>query len=468
MKLAKLNPFRGLDHPVRVWAWGMFDLANQSFTLLINTLLFAIFFKEVVVNDEAKGDFLWSLMVAISLFAVVLLGPVLGVLADYKAWKKQFLVGFGIACVALTCGLALVPSGAGTGWALAIAMLIYIPANICYNIGENFLASFLPEVANRKNMGRVSATGWTMGYVGALLLLILTALLMKFAIPDGSDNWRPLFVFAGLWFAVMALPTVLLLKEQARPQTLPEGETVVTMTVRRLRSTVTHALAYRDLTVFLSAFFIYGFGVQAIIFFAAVIAKDDFGFENAQLVIFMLVSTLCAGCGAIGTAFFQDKLGHKKTVWTWLGVWTVVAVSLALLAYARSVNPEFPVWPLWISTGLLGAALGGIGASTRATVGYFTPAHRTGEFFNLWGLTYKLAGAIGVLIFGIVRSTLGSVPSLIALGLFFVTGAVILIFVNETRGGRIAEEAEAAFSPDKPVDPENPEVPITESGPPNL
>ncbi len=458
MKLAKLNPFRGLDDPVRVWAWGMFDLANQSFTLLINTLLFALFFKKVVVTDPGRSDFLWSLTVAISLFAVVLLGPVLGVLADYKAWKKEFLVGFGIACVALTCGLALVPSGASTGWALAIAMLIYIPANISYNIGENFLASFLPEVANRKNMGRVSATGWTMGYVGALMLLVITALLMKFVIPNGTENWRPLFVFAGLWFAVMALPTVILLKEKARPQTLPAGETVVTMTVRRLRSSVRHALAFRDLTAFLGAFFIYGFGVQAIIFFAGIIAQDDFGFEDAQLVIFMLVSTICAGCGAIGTAFFQDRLGHKRTVWTWLGIWTLVAVTLALLAYARAVNPEFPVWPLWIVTGLIGASLGGIGASTRATVGYFTPAHRTGEFFNLWGLTYKLAGAIGVLIFGIVRSTLGSVPSLIALGLFFVGGALILLLVNEERGGRIADDAEAAFSPDKPVDPEKPAI----------
>src|SRR5690554_4066116 len=82
VKLTTLNPFRGLDEPVRVWAWGMFDLANQSFTLLINTLLFALFFKRVVVTDPDRGDFLWSLTVAISLFVVVLLGPVLGVLAD--------------------------------------------------------------------------------------------------------------------------------------------------------------------------------------------------------------------------------------------------------------------------------------------------------------------------------------------------------------------------------------------------
>lgn len=447
VKLARLNPFRGLDNPVRVWAWGMFDLANQSFTLLINTLLFAIFFKEIVVNNEQTDDFLWSLMVAISLFAVVLLGPVLGVLADYKAWKKEFLVWFGIACVALTCGLALVPSGASTGWALAIAMLIYIPANIAYNVGENFLASFLPEVAKRSNMGRVSATGWTMGYVGALLLLIITALLMKFVIPPGPENWRPLFVFAGLWFLVMALPTVLLLKEKAKARPLPEDRSVLSLTFAQLKTTVTHALAFRDLTAFLSAFFIYGFGVQAIIFFAGVIAKDDFGFDDTKLVIFMLVSTLCAGGGAISTACFQDRVGHRRTVWFWLGMWTAVALSLAALAWARASNPDFPVWPLWIVTGMIGASLGGIGASTRATVGFFTPAHRTGEFFNLWGLTYKLAGAIGVLIFGAVRSTLGSVPSLLALAVFFIVGAVILVFVNEKRGSETADRAEREFDP---------------------
>ena len=190
-----LNPLRGVRDPRTVWAWGMFDLANQSFTLLINTLLFSLFFREVVVADGAIDDTLWSVTVAISLGIVVIVSPVLGALADARGLKKEILMVLGVACAALTCGLALVPGG-GTTRAIAIAMALYIPANVAYQLGENFLASFLPEIATRENIGRVSGFGWSMGYLGALVLLGLTfAIMSLFGIADDKTMWRPLFVF---------------------------------------------------------------------------------------------------------------------------------------------------------------------------------------------------------------------------------------------------------------------------------
>ena len=87
-----LNPFRGLDNPKTVCAWGLYDLANQSFTLLINTLLFSIYFKEVVVGVDSKGDSLWGLTFSGSMLLVVLASPLLGAVADCRGWRKNFLV----------------------------------------------------------------------------------------------------------------------------------------------------------------------------------------------------------------------------------------------------------------------------------------------------------------------------------------------------------------------------------------
>ncbi len=421
----------------------MFDLANQSFTLLINTLLFAIFFKEVVVADERIDDTLWSAMIAASLALVVIASPVAGAIADARAIKKPILLGLGVACVALTCSLALIPDAHGAAWGIALAMALYIPANFCYQLGENFLASFLPEIATRERMGRISGLGWAMGYTGALILLALTGAWMSFANMQGPADWRPLFIFAGLWFLLVMIPTALYLPERAHPDPRLAGQNVFIEAARRLSETLQHARRFRHLARFFLAFLVYGFGVQVVIFFSSPIAKE-FGIEGAKLVLFLLQLTVVAGITAIATSAFQDRLGHKRTVRFFLIVWTINALGLAAMAnYAQAHGAAaLPQWPIWIIGNGMGIGLGGIGTASRALVGAFTPAHRTAEFFGLWGVTYKLAGCIGVLSFGVAKDTLGSTAALLLLAGFFITGFLILTTVSQTEGVAAAKREE--------------------------
>jgi UMF1 family MFS transporter len=435
-----VNPFKGLDNPREVWAWGMFDLANQSFTLLINTLLFPLFFRAVVVNDPKRDDAMWSVTVAISLAIVVLLSPIAGAIADFRAWKKAMLLGTGAVCVVLTCSLALIPSDA-----ILIAMLLYIPANVAYQLGENFLASFLPEVANRRNMGRVSGIGWSMGYAGALLILMFTTVLMLVFGLKGTSSWRPFFVLAGVWFLLMAIPTALYLPERARSQALPQGENLLTVGFSRLRKTIGEATQFRHLTRFFIAFLVYGFGVQVVVFFSSPIA-EDFGFRDIQLVIFVLQLTVVAGVTAAVTSAFQDRVGHKRTILIFLVIWFVNAASLAVMSWWASGraggSASMPQWPIWLIGNGLGIGLGGIGTASRSMVGACTPSHRTAEFFGLWGLVYKLAGCLGVLSFGVIKDGLGSTAALTLLASFFVVGGAILLFVSQAEGERAAEACE--------------------------
>ncbi len=451
MLLRRLNPFAGLEHPRRVWAWGMFDLANQSFTLLINTLLFGVFFREVVAGRATgqDGDFLWGLTVAISLAVVVVTGPVIGALADCYVWKKKLLVAFGVMCVALTACLAATPTGDAGLLALAVAMAIYIPANVAYNVGENLLAAFIPELARRENVARVSAIGWTMGYLGALSLLVISgAMVAAFGWGD-PEQWRPLFVFAAGWFALMAVPTVLFLPDGGTPQQLPAARTVVGAGFKRVADSIRHAADYRDLATFLCAFFVYGFGVQAVIFFAGIIAKSDFGFETGALIGFTGVITVTAGVGAVTTGVIQDRLGHRNTIGLFLLLWVATALGLAMttLALDRHVAGggaagEFSRWPIWVIGNLIGLGLGGIGSASRAMVGFFTPRHRTAEIYGLWGLAYKSAGAIGAVGFGGLREAFGAVAALLALAAVFAVGGAGVTLVNERRGSARASEAE--------------------------
>ena len=420
----------------------MYDLANQSFTLLIITLLFGPYFKNIVVGDETRGDSLWSIIAATSLALTVIASPILGAIADHRRTKKKYLLGAGVVCSLLTCGLAL--TGTGTVW---LAALLFIPANIAYNLGSNFMASFLPTLATQRNMGRVSAIGWSMGYIGALLLLGITLGVMILFDRQAKEGWQPFFVFAGLWYAINMLPSALVLREPEGDSAPVEGGTLAGAAFRRLAHTARRATHFKQLFRFLVAFLVSSFGVQAMIKFAAVLA-EDFGIKETGLVVFITQLTVTAVITAIATARFQDRIGARATVVIYNIVWLVSC--LALFGVTIAWPHDKPQWVFWVIGNGIGIGLGGIGTASRAMVGRFSPRARTAEFFGLWGLTYTLAGAIGVLAFGQVKAWVGAwwaglelfgdsnTPALALLAAFFVAGLLLVLRVNETAGVRAA------------------------------
>ncbi len=470
----KLNPFAGLEKPRDVFAWGLYDLANQSFTLIIITLLFSVYVQQVVtprpmlteaqaeairevqagdavpsdelalvIEEQARADRTgarnWSLLHGGSLLIVVVVSPILGALGDARGWRKQLLMGTGVVCAVLTCALGFVGPGM-----ILLAAAIYIPANVSYQVGENFLGSFLPDVSTPRTMGRVSATGWTMGYVGALVLLVITlGAMLAFDWRD-PIAWTPFFVFSGVWFLVGIIPAQVVLKnDEPVPGAGKRG--IIPESFGRLAETVRHAGEYREVVRFLLAFLVYGFGVQVIVGFASIIA-GDFGFRDTELVLFVGQLTIVAGLTAALTAKFQDRLGAKNTVLAFLVVWLVSSGCLVAL---KVIWPQGgPQWPVWLVGNGLGIGLGGIGTASRTMLARFTPHHRRAEFFGLWGMTYKLAAAIGVLSFGIVADQLGKLASLVLLASFFAVGLVLMLRVNEVAGmcaARRVERREPGF-----------------------
>jgi len=423
-------PFRSLPNPKEVWAWGMFDLANQSFTLLIITVLFPLYFKKVAVGHDARGDALWSAGVSLSLFIVVALSPLVGSAADSQQARKKFLVFTGIGCVLCTGMLSLIAPG--SGW---IGLLIFIPANILYQLGENLLASFLPSLSTTRTIGKISAIGWTMGYIGGLMLLILVSILAFGLGWDTPSQWRPIFILAAIWFALGMIPATLILKEPTAHESSIHQQSAMS----RLKETLKHAYQQRELFRFLVSFLVYGFGVQTMIAFAAILAQD-FGIQDNRLILFTLQLTITAGITAFLVAKYQDRIGVKITIASFLVVWILSCGSMLVVKTMIPVDP--PEWIFWMIGNGIGIGLGGIGTSSRTIVGLFAPKHRTAEFYGLWGMTYKLAGAIGVLSFGQIKAWVGDLAALGVLTGFFVVGLLLLLRVRVIPGIRAARMTE--------------------------
>ena len=171
---SKLVPTSRIEHPAstrELVAWAFYDFANSGYTTVVLTTVYSAYFVGVIaarLDQQSPGTamLLWTLSIGAANLLVLFAGPVIGAIADQRASKKRYLLLSSIVCVTGTIGLALVGSNA-----VVPAMLLLVLATIAFSLGENLIAAFLPEIAHRDGMGRVSGYGWSLGYFGGLLTL---------------------------------------------------------------------------------------------------------------------------------------------------------------------------------------------------------------------------------------------------------------------------------------------------------
>jgi UMF1 family MFS transporter len=432
----RCDPLAGFPKRREIGAWISFDIANQSFTLLVNTLLFSIFFSVVVVRDDRIDDRVWALTYGSSMLLAALASPWLGAVADLRARRKWFLVGSGILCGLLTCALGLIRPGQ-----LWLAVLLYVPANFLFAIGENFLASFLPGLAKPSQVGRLSGFSWACAYAAALLILVITAWVMSaFGLGDPSE-WRPFFVIAGLWFLVFTVPTLIFLREPAVPS-VGVGADAAVSGMRRMLDSLRNTGRHRDLAWLLASSVFFGTGMSVVVFFASKLAAE-FGFSQVSLVVFVGVITVSGVIGTVLPALLQDRIGHRLTVTLLLLLWLGTTLGFAWYAQLHVLRAEagtldgFPLWPMWLIGNLLGFGLGSLGSANRAFVAYLTPQGHEAEVFGLWGFVWKIS-AVTTFPFAWVKDTAGTPQALLLLAACLALGLVSTCFINERRGARQA------------------------------
>jgi UMF1 family MFS transporter len=311
-----------------------------------------------------------------------------------------------------------------------LGMALVILATLMFASGENFIAAFLPEIASQKEMGRISGYGWSLGYLGGLLVLGLCLVYIQSAQSRGdvAEQYVPvtMWITAGM-FALAALPTFIWLRERAVPRRLAPGESYFRIGFARVHHTLAHARHYRDLFRFLVTLAVYYCGINTVVVLAVIYAQEAMGFTMQENIILIMVVNVTAAVGALTFGLVQDRLGSVRTLAITLVVWVVALV----LAYFTESRAGF-----WVVANLVGLALGSSQSAGRALVGQFSPPGRSAEFFGLWGLAGKLAAVIGPLVYGLVTFiTHGNHrQALLSTCVFFIAGLLLLLTVNERRG----------------------------------
>ena len=423
--------WKKLPNKGEILSWCFFDFANSAFTTIIITIVYSVYFRNIIAAGRADGDRLWALGNTISQVLVLLSAPLLGAIADYSAFKKRFLFISYVLCVTFTSLLAFT----GTGEIL-FALAIFIVANFAFSSGENLIASFLPEIAKPEDMGKISGFGWALGYVGGLLSLVLCFPFLKQGFGlENAGNLRMTNLVVAAFFLIAGIPTFLWVKERKKASDLPPGASYVSVGFARIRDTFSHLRRFRELFKFLILFGIYNCGVTTVVVFAAIYAVETIRLTPAQFLFFFLITQISASVGAFIFGLAQDRIGPKRTIYATLTIW-LLTIAGAYFARDRIT--------FYVVGNLAGLGLGSSQSAARALVGLFSPAEKSAEFFGFWGLFWKLSTAIGPLVFGLLSSGTGDQRiAILATGMFFVVGMIGLPFVNEKRGIEAARAYDA-------------------------
>ena len=419
-----------------IFSWCMYDWANSAFATTIMAAVLPFFYSSVAGANLSKttASSYWGYTNTIAMLIVALAAPILGALADHSGMKKKFLAGFAILGIASAASLVSVGQG---DWFLA--SFLYILGMVGFSGGNNFYDSLLPHVARQGEIDRISSYGYALGYLGGGVLLILNlAMIMKpgfFGIEDAVWGSRYSFVTVAVWWAIFSIP---LMKNVPEPPVVPiaaESTNPFRASIQRLSSTFHNLRRYREAFKFLIAYWLYNDGIGTIISMA-VIFGAEINIAQGHLIGAILAVQFVGIPVSILFGRLAGRIGTKNAIYLGLAVYTAIAIG----GYFIQTALHF-----WILAVLVGFVQGGTQALSRSLFGTLIPKNRSAEFFSFFDVSSKFAGIIGPFVFGFVGQMTGSSRlSVVALIIFFISGGLILLKVNEKEG---REKAVQEFNP---------------------
>ncbi len=427
------------------WAWYMYDFGNSAYAAVILLAIYSAYFKGQVVGG-AQGSRLWGLALGAAMLVVAVLSPFLGAIADFAASKKRMLFVFSCLSWVFTALLFFVQKGN-----VVMGFIFFVLAEIGYRGGQVFYNALLPEIASPDEIGQVSGRGWAIGSIGGVVCLLFILPVIMLTKSNPALNLlvvRSSFIFTAVFFAISASLLFLRVKETKKALALPPGETYLSISVKRLISTFKAVRHFRQFILFIISFLIYNDGILMALDFAAIIGAVLFGMTQTQLILFMILVQVSSAAGAYLFGLLGEKIGFKKAL--------LVSLVLMIAAVIWMIfNPSLAGY--FVIGGIAGFALTGVQSLSRTMAGLFAPPSKSAEFFGFFAVAGKSSSFIGPATFGLLAAglaqsfqkrgmeaiqaeQLGTRAGLVVIALFLVVGLVILLFVNEKRARKAADE----------------------------
>lgn len=416
-----------LNNKKTINAWALFDWANSAYALVISTAIFPGYFEEYTPKEINIGALsfsnsaLYSFAVSFSYIIIACLSPLLSGIADYSGRRKFFLKSFTLIG-SLACIMLYFFKGEPQLW---LGTSAFILATIGFAGSLVFYDSYLPLIVTEDQYNKVSAKGFTYGYIGSVILLIIILLMIlypsTFGLSDGQLGARIGFLLVGIWWLGFAQYTF---RHMPADQVNIFSHHMIKNGYKELAGAFNRVNKMPDIRNFLIAFFFYSAGVQTVIYLATIFAKKELAFGTGELVLLVLILQLVAIGGAYAFSYLGNKKGNKISILSMIVIW----FSICMAAYFTYDKITF-----YIIAGFVGLVMGGIQSLSRASYSMLIPEkdHDTTSYFSFYDVVYKSAIVGGTFIFGLVDNITNNMRySVLTLAMLFVIG---FYFMRKTK-----------------------------------
>ena len=420
-----------MNTPVKrrvVLAWSLWDWGSASWNAVVTSFVFGPYVVRGVVGDAEPGGLSANTWLGISSAAagllIALIAPVTGQRADAGGHRRRSLAiwtGLVVAVMLVMFTIQNEPSYLWAALVLLAAGAIFAEfAGVSYN-------AMLPQISTPETVGRISGFGWSMGYFGGIVLLLVCY--VGFIAPDvgwfgvtseGGLNIRAVAVFSAAWFAIFALPVFFAVPEK------PPGPAR-----RRVSFLHSYALLVADVknlwtrdrnsVWFLIASALYRDGLAAIFSFGAILAVSVYGMAQDTVLIFGIVANITAALGALVFGRIEDRVGPKRVIMICLI--GLISTSLVLL-FAQGTTM------FWIFGLLLTLWVGPAQASSRSFLARVAPPGREGEMFGLYATTGRAASFLAPGLFALFSGLFSDRIGIVGIALVLLAGALAMIGVK--------------------------------------
>jgi UMF1 family MFS transporter len=411
----------------------MYDWANSVYSLVITTAIFPIYYKAVAVTGEGsdmipflgftlKNSVLYSYALSFSFLIVSIILPLLSGAADYSGNKKMFMKFF-VWLGSLSCmGLFFFTSIETLWWGILCSIL----ASIGYSGSLVFYDAFLPEIVTEDRYDSTSAKGYSMGYYGSVILMVVCLILIMnyktFGLPNEGLATRVSFLLVGIWWIGFAMIPFSILPDN--PYNRKPTGSIWTKGYEEIGKVWASLKSQPDLKRYLTAFFFYNMGVQTVMYLATLFGTDVLNLETGALIQTVVIIQLVGALGAWAFSRLSSKRGNRFALVTMIFVWIGVCIGAHFITTANQ---------FYMLAAVVGLIMGGIQSLSRATYSKLIPKDTIdhASYFSFYDVLFTMSTVLGTFSYGLINQITGSMRySVLALAVYFVAGLMILLTVN--------------------------------------
>ncbi len=416
-------------------AWCMYDWANSVYSLVITTAIFPIYYNAVTTSSsgsdivsffgiEIVNSVLYSYSLSFSFLILTFFQPILSGIADFSGNKKLFLRLFmylgSFSCMALYFF---------DGDNVEFGIICSVVASIGFTGSLVFYNAFLPEIASARDFDRISARGYTFGYIGSVILLIICLILIQmfdsFGFKDSKSATKFTFLLVGVWWIIFSQITLYFLPQNVKK--IKVNLEILSHGIRELFKVWNYIKNVRNLRLYLFSYFFYSMGVQTIMLVASYFGSKELNLDQDKLIFTILIIQIIAIFGAYFFAYISKIKGNKFS----LVVMNIAWIFICLSAYFTTNENQF-----YFLAAAVGILMGGIQSLSRSTFSKLIPSeiNDNASFFNFYAISYNISVVVGTFSYGYIEQITGSMrSSILALMTFFIIGLFILFFTRIKR-----------------------------------